>query len=316
MTIVFMFPGQSSRYPAMIERLVRLDGACAAVVDHASNLVGRDLATHYRADNPAALLDNRDVQLGVFLANHLHLTALEGAGVRASWSLGLSLGEYNHLVHIGALGFDDAIRLVQARGALYQGAQGGLMVSVFPVGPGVVHDAIAALGIGDRVGVGLYNSPTQQVVSGERSAVEALVGTLESEHLVDAVVIEPRIPMHAPVFAPTGVRLAKILAGIPFAVPGLAYVPNVRGEPVGPATGEVVRACLTEHVFRPVRWRDSIDAVAAHVPDPHFIEVGPGRVLCNLFRRDWRPGVCHHTDDVDGWPTNLAMLATELRHAI
>jgi len=58
--LVFMFPGQSSRYPEMVSKLVRQSSACAAVVRDASEVLGRD------------------VQVGVFLANHLHLV-LAGA---------------------------------------------------------------------------------------------------------------------------------------------------------------------------------------------------------------------------------------------
>ena len=105
---VFMFPGQSSRYPDMFERLAsQAPEQTREVLGLASEILERDLAAHYRADNPAIFASNCDVQLGVFLASHVHLVAAERAGLRARLSLGLSLGEYNHLVHIGALDFAD-----------------------------------------------------------------------------------------------------------------------------------------------------------------------------------------------------------------
>src|ERR1700733_11260837 len=103
--IVFMFPGQSSRYPGMIEKIIATHPESEAIVRHASDILGRDLVAHYRVGKADMFACNRDVQIGVFLANHLHLCLLERAGVRGAWSLGLSLGEYNHLVHIGALSF-------------------------------------------------------------------------------------------------------------------------------------------------------------------------------------------------------------------
>lgn len=315
---VFMFPGQSSRYPEMIAKCVAADAACAAVVDEASAVLGRDLAAHYRADNPAVLATNRDVQVGVFLANHLHLTALEAAGVRADWSLGLSLGEYNHLVHIGALALEDALRLVDARGRLYDQAQGGLMVSVFPVEAALVETTIHRLGFEGRACVGLYNSPRQQVISGERGAVEAVVTALEADVFCDATVIEPRIPMHAPVFAGTATQLANVLIDVPFTTPRRPYVPNVRGEPIAGATSSTIRICLTEHVFRAVRWQASVEAVAARVPGARFVEVGPKAVLYNLFGRGWTPGARFKTDVAEGdddWPAHLSRLTEELDRA-
>jgi [acyl-carrier-protein] S-malonyltransferase len=303
MTVVVMFPGQSSRYPEMIAKLG--DGELLA---EASELLGRDLAAHYHAADP--FRSNRDVQVGVFLANHMHLRALEAAGVRAPWSLGLSLGEYNHLVHIGALDFAAALRLVDARGRLYDEAQGGLMVSVFPLAASVIEAAIARLGLGARAGIGLYNSPRQQVISGERAAVEELLAYLERDEYFDATVIEPRIPMHAPCFGPTGERLGEVLAEVAFQRPRGVYIPNVRAELIADAEPAAIRQCLVEHVFRPVHWRASIDAI--DVPAPWFVEVGPRAVLHNLFGKDWMPGRRAKTDAQDGWRAHLDALAKEL----
>jgi [acyl-carrier-protein] S-malonyltransferase len=314
MTVVFMFPGQSSRYPEMIDKLAT-EKPCAALLAHASHVLGRDLRAHYRGSNADVFASNRDVQVGVFLANHLHLAVLEAAGVSSPWSLGLSLGEYNHLVHIGAIAFADALRLVEARGELYDEARDGLMVSVFPLAASVVEAVITRLGVGDRVAIGLYNSPRQQVISGERTAVERVLAALEQDDYFDSTVIEPRIPMHAPCFAGTGERLAAVLDHVEITEPGGTYVPNVLGQLVERPTPQQIRSCLVAHVHRPVRWQASVDAMAAHVAHPWFVEVGPRTVLHNLFGKDWVPGRRASTDATSEWPTHLAMLTMGLRDA-
>lgn len=310
-----MFPGQSSRYPEMIEKLTRSDAQLAAIVSEASDVLGRDLAAHYRADNLAMLARNRDVQIGVLLANHLHAAALRAAGVEATWSIGLSLGEYNHLVHIGALTFAQALRLVDARGELYDRYEGGLMVSVFPLEAEVIEAMIAQLGLASRVAIGLYNSPRQQVLSGEREAVQLLLAGLESEAYFEAHTIEPRIPMHAPVFYETGARFAELLRELPFRVPRLPYVPNVWATVLDAPPPDVIRMCLTAHVSRPVRWHASIDALAARIGTPTFVEVGPKAVLYNLFGRGWMPGTRHKTDVAIDWHDHVVAIAKELRDA-
>ncbi|HEY4059902.1 MAG TPA: ACP S-malonyltransferase [Kofleriaceae bacterium] len=313
MTIVFMFPGQSSRYPEMIEKLVSAHAVARAAVEHASEILGRDLGAHYRGADPLAT--NRDVQIGVFLANELHARVLAAAGVVASWSLGLSLGEYNHLVHIGALDLETALRIVDARGRLYDEAVGGAMVSVFPVDAEVVEQIIARLGLAERACIGLYNSPRQQVISGDRDAVEQIVAALEEEVFFEATEIESRIPMHAPVFAPTGSKLDAELATATFSPAALPYVPNTRGEIIEQPSAELIRTCLVEHVSRPVRWRTSIEAVTARVENPIFVEVGPKAVLYNLFGRGWTPGTRKRTDMAEGWPEHVQTVVKELLHA-
>lgn len=300
MTLVAMFPGQSSRYPEMLSKL-------GTNLEPYSAILGRDLRT-------LDLSTNRDVQVGVFLANHLHLELLTAAGITFAWSIGLSLGEYNHLVHIGAIAFADALRLVDARGRLYDEARGGLMVSVFPLQAELVELAIAKLGLGDRVAVGLYNSPRQQVISGEREAVEAVITELERDEYFDATVIEPRIPMHAPCFVATAAKLAEILATVSFVVPQAPYVPNVVGRLIAAPSPDQIRTHLAAHVHRPVRWQACVDDIAARVPEPQFVEVGPRAVLHNLFGKDWMPGKRAKTDVAEGWPQHFADLVGELRH--
>jgi [acyl-carrier-protein] S-malonyltransferase len=314
-TLVFMFPGQSSRYPEMIEKLALTDRENAAILATASQILGRDLAEHYRAGNKGIFARNRDVQIGVFLTNHLHLGALERRGIRASWSLGLSLGEYNHLVHIGALSFEQALRLVDERGRLYDNGPPGVMVSVFPVEADIVQRTIEKLGISPRAVIGLYNSPRQQVLSGERDAVEQVVAALDAEMLVEAVEIEPRIPMHAPPFEPVAAELRAVLARTPVKQPLLAYVPNHRGTVMTSASPDEIRDCLTRHVCDPVRWQSSVDSVAACMQHACFVEVGPKDVLYNLFGRGWAPGLRAATDTTGHWGDHLRGLAAELRDA-
>src|SRR5687768_15241093 len=116
----------------MLQKLLDSDPAGGEWLDRASDVLGRDIRAHYRAANPSMFVCNRDVQIGVFLANHLHWRMLERAGITASYSAGLSLGEYNHLVHIGALEFDDALRVLEARGNAYDEGPRGKMTAVFP----------------------------------------------------------------------------------------------------------------------------------------------------------------------------------------
>jgi [acyl-carrier-protein] S-malonyltransferase len=282
---------------------------CAKIIHRASDVLGRDIGAE------TTYATNRDVQVGMFVANHAHLARLEDAGVQTEWSLGLSLGEYNHLVHIGALAFEDALRLVDTRGGLYDAAKGGLMVSVFPLAAKPIEDAIARLGLAGQVAIGLYNSPRQQVISGERAAVEQVLAALEDEDYFATHVIEPRIPMHAPCFGATAARFAEVLAGVKFTAPTMPYVPNVQGAIIDHPTPDEIRACLVAHVHLPVRWQASIEAVAERVLAPCFVECGPRAVLHNLFGKDWMPGRRAKTDSSDAWAAHVETVAAELRSA-
>jgi [acyl-carrier-protein] S-malonyltransferase len=312
-TIVFMFPGQSSRDPEMFERLEALDAeATSAVMGRASRALGRDLREHYRSGNAAMFETNRDVQLGVFVANHAHLVALERTGVRAQVSLGLSLGEYNHLVHAGAIAFEDAVRLVDARGAAYDAGPRGAMACVFPLPLEELHATVDRMRSHGVLEIANLNSPTQNVIAGEREAVMAACDTLEEEHGCTCVLIEDKIPMHASIFRPVAEALEPALRAARWRAPRLRYLPNVTATFEDAPTAARIVERLACHVHSPVLWRQSIELVAGMGPDTVFVEVGPRTVLHNLLSRSWKRNPRFATD---GQHRGLDALGKEIARA-
>ena len=313
MTLVFMFPGQSSRYPGMLNKLVGLNAECGRLLQQASKILDRDLAAHYREDNPEVFARNVDVQIGVFLANHMFLQILEEAQLTADVSLGLSLGEYNHLVHIGALGFEDALRTVEQRGEAYDAGPRGAMASVMPM------DALELTEVCQRVQnkgvleVTNLNSPRQQVLSGETEALEAALQILEDDYYVQATIIERQVPMHCSIFSPVGEAFRQHLETVTFNEPKLPYIPNALGRLLDHPTQEDFVELLSTHVHRPVLWRKSIDLVLERWPDATFVEVGPLSVLFNLLNNKWHRFRKLHSDTAEDTGAHLQLITGELR---
>jgi [acyl-carrier-protein] S-malonyltransferase len=310
-----MFPGQSSRDPAIVERALRLRPENRRRVAEASEIVGRDLGAHYRADNPDAFATNRDIQIGVFVANQLLLDSLEAAGISADVSLGLSLGEYNHLVHIGCLEFADALRIVAARGAAYDAGPDGAMISVFPLGEADLAEIVARARAHGTLEIANLNSPQQHVLAGERAAIEAARTLLDDEHSIDAVEIESRIPMHCSRFRVVADALRTALDAAPLKPARRPYLPNVLADWIPAPTPAEVRELLCCHVYQPVQWRRSIELVADRFPDAIFVEVGPRGVLYNLLSPRWRRVKREKTDHPENIEHAFAALVTRLRDA-
>ncbi len=312
MVVVYMFPGQSSRYPGMLEKLVELHAPNRALLAEASELLGRDLGRRYRADDPEAFARNVDVQVGVFLANHMFLNALTDHGVFADLSMGLSLGEYNHLVHIGALDFADALRTVALRGAVYDTGPPGMMASIQPIELDDLRRVVRSAREHGVLEIANLNSPRQHVISGERAAVEAAIAFAEDEHFAQGVVIERRIPMHSSLFEPVGRRFRAHLETVRFRRPALPYLPNRLGCLLADPSREQLVDLLATHVHSPVLWRQSIDHVRAHWRDAVFVEVGPMSVLANLMHRKWCRNRVLRCDSREDTAAHLAGVAAEL----
>jgi [acyl-carrier-protein] S-malonyltransferase len=318
MTPVFMFPGQSSRYPGMLDKLARLHPCADAVLAQASASLGRDLRAHYAEGNDGAFDRNVDVQIGVFVANHMMLAALQGEGIDAEVSLGLSLGEYNHLVHIGALEFVDALQLVKARGEAYDNGPRGWMASIQPIDLEALQEAVETirareLGVLEIVNL---NSPRQHVISGAQAAVEAAVELLEDGYYVVPTIIERQVPMHSSLFTGVGEAMLPHLRRAGFRAPHRPYLPNRMGIPLGKSSHADYVKLLAEHVHTPVLWRRSIDHVIEHHPEVMFVEVGPRQVLFNLLDRKWISRPKYATDSREDTETHFAGVVAALRPAM
>lgn len=235
---------------------------------------------------------NVEIQLAVFLATLAYCAVLERRGLTAAASAGLSLGEYNHLVHIGALDRASAVDLIAARGRAYDEGPDGIMMAVQPTNPEELAPYIEAvrseMGIahGD-LAISNVNSPRQVVVAGRADAVERLVAAIDDELYPDAVLIEKRIPMHTARFAPVAHAFRPALEAVPWGAPTLAWWSNVLGAPVlDPGPARFVDL-LCRHVSEPVLWQQIVDGLLTEHPGAVVVEVGPRHVLRDLIR-GWR----------------------------
>ena len=128
---------------------------------------GPDTELKQTANTQPALLDD---QRGVY-------EAFAAKGVQPDYVAGHSLGEYSALIAAGVLHFEDAVKLVRARGEFMEqavpGGQGAMAAVL-----GGERDALAKLCADITAGGALVelanvNCPGQIVVSGSRGGVDA-----------------------------------------------------------------------------------------------------------------------------------------------
>lgn len=253
----------------------------ARVLAQASRALDRDLSPWVEEATDAR---NEDLQLGVFLTSHIHLLAFERLELTPHASLGLSLGELNHVVDIGAIDFDDAVRLVSARGRAYDAGPSGTMAAVFPL----EESALTPL-LPDGVEIVGFNAPTQHVIAGADEPMRLALTRIDEATYARAVVLGARLPMHHSCFASVCQAYRIALEDVAWKQPRRAYRSNATSEVEPDPTAEHLVSSLARQVCSPVRWRTSIDRVASERDDLVFVEVGPGSVLVDLLRRRWRP---------------------------
>jgi [acyl-carrier-protein] S-malonyltransferase len=200
---------------------------------------------------------------------------------------GHSLGEYTALVASGALDFEEAVRLVHARGRFMQEAVAegrGAMAAVLGLTPGDVERVCdgARAATGGVVAPANYNSPEQTVIAGDAAAVELARSRALEEGAKRTIPLAVSAPFHCPLMAPAAEKLATELGGVRFSVASPPVITNVEAEP-NDDPGRMA-ALLEAQVTAPVRFVEMIERLMM-LGVTHVLEVGTGRVLSGLVAR-------------------------------
>jgi [acyl-carrier-protein] S-malonyltransferase len=290
MSTAFLFPGQGAQHVGMGQDLCATLPAAKALFDRAAAVLGYDLL-NVCINGPAERLNATDVsQPAIFVAS---LAALEQVkanqpgllnGVTAT--AGLSLGEYTSLVFAGAIGFDDALEVVKARGEAMQAAAeatAGGMTAILGMEVGEV-EALAAEAqatAGGVLRVANYLCPGNTVVSGSAAGIEEL-GKLAEARQLRTVKLAVAGAFHTDLMKPADEKLAAALAKATFTPANTPVWSNVDAQPhTDPAE---IQPLLVKQVLSPVRWEETLRGLMA-AGVTKFVEVGPGRVLAGLLKR-------------------------------
>ncbi len=300
--LALTFPGQGSQRPGMGSAWT--DTPSWAIVDRASEVVGRDIGALLLDADADELRATRNAQLTTFVASLVALDALRRAGLPQPDAVaGHSLGEYTALTAAGALAAEDGVRLVAARGEAMQAAadaRPGTMAAVLGLDVAEVEAACESV---DEAWVANDNAPGQVVVAGTAAGVEAAGSAAKERGARKVMPLPVGGAFHTPLMAPAAEGLRAALAAVTFAEPRPAVVANVDATPH--AGADEWRDLLAEQLCRPVRWRPSLEQLGAGV----VVEVGPGGVLTGMTKRTLPEARALSVSEPDHVDATLAALA-------
>jgi [acyl-carrier-protein] S-malonyltransferase len=281
-----VFPGQGSQSQGMQAELAAAYPVVQETYAEASDVLGYDLWELVQ-NGPAQRLGETVVTQPAMLAAGVAAYRVWQAagGTVPTQMAGHSLGEYTALVSAGAVGFDDAMRIVKRRSELMQEAVPvgiGAMAAVL----GLDDDAIVELcneastiGIAEPVN---FNSPGQVVIAGHATAVSQAVEYAKEHGARRAILLPVSVPSHSSLMRDAGKSLAEILNSTPFRKPTITVISAVNAEAY--TDGDDIRNKLSAQVYSPVLWVRTVEAMIA-AGASRIIECGPGKVLAGLVRR-------------------------------
>lgn len=283
----FVFPGQGSQSVGMLTDLAKTYQLVTETYAEASEVLSYDL-WRLTQEGPEQTLNQTTHTQPALLAAGVAVWRVWQSRTSAAPALlaGHSLGEYTALVAAGALLFEDAVRIVRARGRYMQEAvplgEGG-MVAVMGLDAGAVSEVCQGIsGPGVVVEAVNLNSPGQVVIAGDHKALDRAVEALSERGARKCIPLPVSAPFHSSLMKPAGERLSADLAGIALQDPSIPVVSNVTAGYHG--SGQSVKELLVKQVFSPVRWEECVETLIVGGVGT-FVEVGPGRVLSGLVRK-------------------------------
>lgn len=284
--VVFMFSGQGSQYAQMGRELYETESVFRKAVDTCTNLLnpllGFDLRTVLYptpANEEAAqerLRETAVTQPALFTIEYALAQLWQAWGVQPEAMIGHSIGEFVAACLAGVFTLADALTLVCTRGRLMQAVSDGSMLAV-PLSETAVQPYLTPM-----VSLAAINAPDSCVVSGAHAAIDAVQSQLEADGYLCRR-LHTSHAFHSAMMEPAVADFRTAVANVSRQLPQLPYISNVTGTWI---TAEQATSpdYWADQMRQPVYFANGIGELL-HDPQIILLEVGPGKALTTLVRR-------------------------------
>ncbi|MCP5097303.1 MAG: acyltransferase domain-containing protein [Chloroflexi bacterium] len=287
--VVFMFSGQGSQYVQMGRGLYESESVFREQVDRCTELlrphIGLDLRTILYPTNTdeataqEQLRQTAVTQPALFTIEYALAQLWQSWGIHPQAMIGHSIGEFVAACLAGVLSLEDALTLVAARGRLMQALPGGTMLAV-PLAETAVTPYLIP-----TVSLAVLNTADACVLSGPDDAIEAVQAKLAANgHLCRR--LHTSHAFHSAMMDGALADFRTVVADITLHSPQISLISNVTGTWMT-AEQAVSPDYWVNHLRQTVRFGDGI-ATLLQDPQAVLLEVGPGKALTTLARRQFR----------------------------
>ncbi|NCY25317.1 MAG: [acyl-carrier-protein] S-malonyltransferase [Alphaproteobacteria bacterium] len=285
-----LFPGQGSQVVGMGAELAKNFKVARDVFEEVDAALGEKLSALIFEGPQETLTLTQNAQPALMATSIAALRVLQteqgfDMAKQAAFVAGHSLGEYSALCAAGSLTLTETARLLRVRGKAMQAAVPagmGAMAALIGADADVANAIASEAAQGDICCVANDNGGGQVVLSGSRAAVLRAVELAKGKGVKRAVLLEVSAPFHSPLMAPASGVMDAALSAVKFAAPVVPVVANVTAK--AESDPELLRRLLVDQVTGMVRWRESMQYLAAQGVT-RVVEIGAGKVLSGLMKR-------------------------------
>ncbi|WP_439813760.1 ACP S-malonyltransferase [Zavarzinia sp. CC-PAN008] len=289
MTRAFVFPGQGSQVVGMGRALADAFPSARAVFEEVDDALGEHLSRLIFEGPEDELKLTQNTQPALMTVSLAAARAIESESGKSladlgSFVAGHSLGEYSALAAARALPLAETARLLRIRGLAMQKAVPvgeGAMAAVLGLDLDVVEEITKEAAEGEIVQPANDNGAGQVVISGAKAAVERATALVKARGK-KSMPLPVSAPFHCKLMQPAADAMAEALEKVVLAPPTLPLIANVTATPT--SDPETIRRQLVEQVTGLVRWRETVEFLAAREIATQ-VEVGAGKVLAGIAKR-------------------------------
>jgi acyl transferase domain-containing protein/acyl carrier protein len=284
--IAFVYSGQGSQWLGMGRALYESEPVFRAAVDQCAQVLLEQVgwcpvAEMYAAEDTSRLEAVDVIQPMIFVVQVALSALLRSWGIEPAVVVGHSMGEVAAACVAGHLPLPHAVRVITQRsGIARQRSSGTGAMAVVELGAEAAARLIA--GREHELSVAVSTGPSQAVLSGVPTALDAVLATLEQQGVWFRRV-KVDYASHSPLMDALKPELEAALTAVCGANGAVPFFSTVTGERI---PGERLEASYwVDNLRRPVRFAESIQALAAEGFDA-FVEVSPHPVVVQAIRQN------------------------------
>lgn len=287
--IAFVFPGQGAQSVGMGKALFETFPTAKSVFETFDVVTALNLSEVVFNGPAETLTQTLYTQPGILATSIAAFQVFaEHTGLMPTVAAGHSLGEYGALYAAGVISLEQAAQLIKQRASLMSDSPAGAMAAVLGLDAAKVNAVIEQYKLTHakaKVCVANDNSPAQQVISGDKDAVEALVPLIKEAGAKRVIPLAVSGAFHSPLMSSAAQQFADFINDFEFQSAQFPVITNVDASLSTDADG--FKTKLGQQIDHSVRWTETMQTMVDDAGINTLIEFGPGTVLTGLMKKTY-----------------------------